>query len=107
MTTDEAIGQRVHQILWTRRIRQSDVCLALGVSRPTMSKRLRGERPWTVDELLALAAYLRVPITDLLPEWCAARDSNPVPAGYWPGTVTSLDAYRLVRRASQPMAVAA
>lgn len=93
---DAAVGQRVHQLLWTRRIPQSQVCRVIGVNEATMSRRLRGESKWTLRELDAIADYLAVSWAELLPR----LDSNQEPAGKTRGAVTCLDTYRSVRRAS-------
>ncbi|MDP5182135.1 helix-turn-helix transcriptional regulator [Blastococcus sp. BMG 814] len=51
------------------RRRQSgrDLAAALGWSERTTSRRLSGQLPFTVDEILAVARYLGVPLTTLLP----------------------------------------
>lgn len=40
---------------------------ALGLSPATISRRLNGEHPLTVDELYAAASFLGLPVTELLP----------------------------------------
>lgn len=85
MNTNQAVGRAVHQVLWDRRLRQIDLCDALGLSRQSVSQKLRGERPWSVDELLATARYLEVPVTELLPR----LDSNQEPAGQRWGRVVA------------------
>lgn len=74
---DAAVGQRVHQLLWTRRIPQAQICRVIGVNEATMSRRLRGESRWTLRELDAIADYLAVSWNELLPR----VDSNHQPAG--------------------------
>ena len=77
MTLDEEIGRNIHMMLWDRGMTNAKLGDVLGLARPTVSQRLRGVRPWTVAELLTVAAYFNVPITDLLPR----LDSNQEPAG--------------------------
>lgn len=67
MTTDVIVGERVHQVMWRNRVSQVQLADKLGMVQSTLSRKLRGQRPWTLDELLSAAAYLEVPVTDLLP----------------------------------------
>ena len=101
LSADTVVGEAIHQLIWRRRLRQRDVAQAAGMSDAMFSRKLRGGNRWTLDELLAVARYLEVPVTDL---WCAARDSNPEPAGYWPGSVTSIFDAPSLRRASHGLA---
>ncbi|UOQ57205.1 hypothetical protein MUN78_16370 [Leucobacter allii] len=47
--------------------RQSDICRLTGFSSSRLSNKLRGESPFTVDELFIIAAALEVPARSLLP----------------------------------------
>lgn len=76
------VGELVHQHMWRDKITQTQVAQALGVGQPAIARKLRGERPFTIDELLAVAAFLDRPITDLLP-----NAENPRPEGPGGGTV--------------------
>lgn len=78
MELDEKIGRRVHMMLWDRGLTNAALADVLGLARPTVSQRLRGQRPWTIAELYAVADYFDVPVVDLLPR----LDSNQEPAGY-------------------------
>lgn len=84
MTADIIIGERVHQCMWRERIPQRKVAEVLDIHQASLSKKLRGERNWTMDELLAVARFLDVPVTDLLP----AADYEPVPVGRGRGRTT-------------------
>jgi transcriptional regulator with XRE-family HTH domain len=64
--------------MWDRQISSRSMAGQLGIDESTMARKLRGNRKWTLDEVLRVAAVLDVPITDLLPEW-APRDSDPEP----------------------------
>ncbi|WP_425579785.1 helix-turn-helix domain-containing protein [Tsukamurella strandjordii] len=79
--------------MWRRQMQVKDLAPAIGATAVSLGRKLRGERTWTIDEVLAVARALNVPITDLLPEddydpapygrgrvGCAIRDSNPEPA---------------------------
>lgn len=70
------VGELVHQHMWRNKVTQTKLGAHLGVSQPAIAKKVRGERPFTIDELLSVAAYLNLPITDLLP-----NAENPHPAG--------------------------
>jgi transcriptional regulator with XRE-family HTH domain len=63
--TDVAIGERVHQLMWRRRISQTQMAETLGVAQPTLSRKLRGERPWFAAEIAAAARSLDVSIGSL------------------------------------------
>lgn len=67
MSTSEHIGEKVHLLMWKRRIGQKDLAPMLGIGQPALSRKLRGERPWTIEELLELGRILDVPLSDLLP----------------------------------------
>lgn len=66
MTTNEAIGQRVHSLMWNQRITQEALALALGISQTAVSKKVRGKRPWSVDELLAASIVLGTKPSEIL-----------------------------------------
>lgn len=66
-TADEITGELVHQQMWRRKISQREVGLAIGVNQGALGRKLRGERKWTLDEVLAVAAFLQVEVSDLLP----------------------------------------
>jgi predicted XRE-type DNA-binding protein len=61
------VGELVHQHMWRQKITQTALAQVLGVSQPAIAKKVRGERPFSIDELLTVAAHLNLPITDLLP----------------------------------------
>ena len=84
MTTDAKVGRRVHQLMWDRHLTNRALAARLGLDESALSRKMRGGRKWTVDELLDLSAIFDVPVADLLPEpelW-APRGSNPQPTGY-------------------------
>lgn len=49
-----------------RRISQTALAEALGMSQPSLSKRLSGDQAFSLDELLAVAAFFDVEVTALL-----------------------------------------
>ncbi|WP_270353435.1 helix-turn-helix domain-containing protein [Microbacterium testaceum] len=77
MNADAITGQNVRDIMRARRISQEALGQVLATTQKAVSRKLAGERSWMLDELLAVAAFLEVPITALLPD----ADYEPVPAG--------------------------
>lgn len=55
-------------LMWPRNRTQRELSGVLGVDQGSVSNRLRGKTTWTVWDLLAVAAWLDVPITELMPE---------------------------------------
>lgn len=75
------VGSTLNQLLWERRLTKGRAAQALGISPSTFSKKIRGQVPITVDELMTLARLLEVEPGQLLPPVLyAIRDSNPEPA---------------------------
>jgi transcriptional regulator with XRE-family HTH domain len=95
------VGERVHTLIWSRRLTQGAVAAYVGVKGPTFSKKLRGQVPLTVDELMAIARLLDVEPGELLPPAEAVSlprlDSNQQPSGYVSAQVRDLGAYRASR----------
>ena len=60
MTVDEVIGRNVHHLLWDKRIEQSRMVEAMGVSRATLHKKMRGETTWLGRDIDAAAKVLGV-----------------------------------------------
>ena len=64
-----------------RRVTVSTLARKTDVSIASMSRKMNGHQPFSLDELAGVAQALHVPIGDLLPEprqW-APRGSNPQP----------------------------
>ena len=68
------VGELVHQFMWRQKRSQTDVAAALGIAQSTLSRKLRGERPWEIGELYKLAEILEISIMDLIP-----NEQNPRP----------------------------
>ena len=83
---------------WMARLgyRQVDMANAIGVTQTQISARLRGQTPFTFEQLIKIAATMQITLSDLLGdqiltqkhprpavqdegEACALRDSNPEP----------------------------
>lgn len=78
MSIDEQVGERVHAAMWRQRRQQIEVAPAVGMNQSTLSRKIRGQRPWSVEEIYRIAEELGVDPTELLPEirlrwiWTAA-----------------------------------
>ena len=54
--------------MWRQKRSQKALGELLGVDQGSISKRLRGKTLWSASEVLAVAAWFDVPVTELLPE---------------------------------------
>ena len=73
---DTVVGRNIHARMWDARITQTKAAPAIGVTQSALSKKLRGERPWTLDELYAAARVLGCTVDDLLPHEAAAQSAT-------------------------------
>lgn len=66
LTINEAVGREVQ--LWLKRgnLTQAEVAKLLHLTQGTVSSKLRGRYPFTLQELLTLAGVLNVSLADLL-----------------------------------------
>lgn len=60
MSVDEVIGRNVHQIMWDKRIQHRPVYEAMGVTRGSLHKKMRGEVAWLARDIEAAAQVLEV-----------------------------------------------
>jgi len=65
---DLEIGRRVHMLMWDRQIKQTTLAPMLGIEQSALSKKLRGQRGWSVDELITLADVLHTSVAYLFGE---------------------------------------
>lgn len=73
----EAVAENVRGEAARRRLTQTDLARALGMSQVAVSDRYRGRTPWTLGEIEALTRVLRVRLEDLL---LPRLDSNQQPS---------------------------
>lgn len=70
MPAPESLVQRVAlevRVLLTRRqLRGADLAAALDVSPASISSKLNGRTPFSLEEVERIAEWLNVPLTDLL-----------------------------------------
>lgn len=64
----ETVAAEIRAELARRNISRTDAAAALGISRNLLWQRLRGESPFTVDELEAMAELIGVPVSTFLRE---------------------------------------
>ncbi|MFC7450503.1 helix-turn-helix domain-containing protein [Rhodococcus daqingensis] len=60
----DAIRRRMR----TAGVTQRQLAKAIGISRSTMRRRLNGEREMRAADVLKIARFLEVPLTDLIPD---------------------------------------
>lgn len=63
---DEEVSARVRGKLAEKRARQADLAEAIGMSQPSLSRRLSGVRAFTIGEVHRVADYLGVTPDTLL-----------------------------------------
>jgi transcriptional regulator with XRE-family HTH domain len=61
----ERVAAEISVELAHRRRSQTALAGVLGKSQPTVSRRLRGQSPFTFNEVVAIADWLDVPVTRL------------------------------------------
>ena len=87
MTTDREIGERLHVLMRRRGLTGVAAAAEIGVNQSTMSKKLRGDRPITLTEMLRLCAWLDVPVSDVLdgisdPAWRGTDSRCDLPSEF-------------------------
>ncbi|WP_413774246.1 helix-turn-helix domain-containing protein [Brevibacterium sp. JSBI002] len=70
-------------------LRQADIAEILGFAQRNVSKRIRGEMPFRIDELLAIARYMGISLSQLLGEGIV-NEKNPQPVELTEGSATSV-----------------
>lgn len=61
-----AIAMNIHEHSKRSGVSQQELAAGAGLSQPAMSRRMNGEVEFRVDELQAIAAFLEVPLEQLL-----------------------------------------
>ena len=67
---DAGIGERVLVRLGAVGMTQWDLAARLGITQATVSRKLRGHRPWFASELVTVAGALGCPVGELFGERC-------------------------------------
>jgi transcriptional regulator with XRE-family HTH domain len=63
--------------MWDRRVDQKTLAIRLGITQSAVSRKLHGERPWSVDELIKVADFLGMDARDLLAAMWGGPPSAP------------------------------
>lgn len=73
----ESLAEEVRAVMARKRRRGTELGSVLGLSQSAASRRMSGETPLSVDELLAIAEWLDVPFTDLIPAKAKQVNGSP------------------------------
>ncbi len=74
--TTTVIGERIHTLMWRSGRTGTQLARVLGIDQGAVSNRLRGKTQWDAWEVAVTAAWLGVPVADLIPE----MEIEPPPA---------------------------
>lgn len=66
MTTNQAIGEQIHGVMWRKNVTQAQLAQVLGITQAAISKKVRGKRPFTIEELQVASDHLEVSTLELL-----------------------------------------
>ena len=92
LTADRAIGTTVNQYLFVRDIQAQELAQVLGLTKSSVSRKLRGTVGWSATELLLTAGFLGLQVQDLMPSWQPGDGEGAgtwVPAPFVPGRAAS------------------
>lgn len=67
-SADAEVGRRVHMIMWDRQLKQTELGPRIGMEQSTLSKKLRGLRPWSLEEVVTVARELHTSVAYLIGE---------------------------------------
>jgi transcriptional regulator with XRE-family HTH domain len=65
--TESQTSERVRALLADREISEAALARQLGLSQSYVSRRMRGDVTWRVDDIARIAAHLGVAVSDLVP----------------------------------------
>lgn len=65
---DTLIGERIHQLMFRRRVTQTQLAAEMLLTQSALSKKLRGNSKWSVTDLIYAAQALDVGLMDLMHE---------------------------------------
>lgn len=76
---NKLIGERIHRLMRQQWLTHEQLADYLNVTRPQISKRLSGVIKWSAVEVAVTAAWLGVPIADIIPPPDGERSDDGVP----------------------------
>ena len=82
MQHDEALGFAINQQMFAERLTNIDLGLALGISKSTVSRKVRGHVTWSAEEVSLAAHLFGIPVDALMPT--PDGSGGWVPAPYVP-----------------------
>ena len=90
MSADRAIGLAVNQQIFARGIQAQELATPLGLTKSSVSRKLRGNVSWSADEVLRTAMFFGIEPADLMP----TPDGNGgwIPAPFKPARRRDADA---------------
>lgn len=92
----DLVAENVRALMARTRTKQQALAVALGMTQGAVSKKVNGDRPFTLDEVEAVAEHFGVPVTTFF------EPSNVAP---FPGRVTETDGRPVTRQYSDPKPV--
>jgi transcriptional regulator with XRE-family HTH domain len=72
MRSRETIAEEIRALMARRQVSQTELAQAVGVSQATFSERIRGRKPFNLDQLDAIAEHLNVSVESIV---TAAREA--------------------------------
>ena len=89
MSADKAIGLAVNQQIFARGIQAQELATPLGLTKSSVSRKLRGNVSWSADEVLRTAMFFGIEPADLMP----TPDGNGgwIPAPFKPARRRDVD----------------
>ena len=63
---DARVGERVMMLLFRTKTSQTKLAMRIGLTQTALSRKLHGERKWTLDDLYSISDALGISIFDLL-----------------------------------------
>lgn len=76
-TITRAASAAVREALRSRGLRQQDIAPVLGLSQASVSDRLTGKTPFTLEDLERIAEHLGIRVADLLEAPASLVDETP------------------------------
>ena len=67
MSADRAIGLAVNQQIFARGMQAQELATPLGLTKSSVSRKLRGNVSWSADEVLRTAMFFGIEPADLMP----------------------------------------
>ncbi len=68
MNINKTVGKQVRILLWDNGKTQRGLAAHLKVEPATISRKLKGTSPWTLNDLMATCEYLDVPLSAVVQE---------------------------------------